>query len=416
MEKEPQLDTLQTNLLVCECADLMTNDGFSLLHPFSFSRATLKKNHKSIFATVFILFVLFHSISLPPLSLFPVQYAKGHFDHLSHYNGGGFGISDKYYVNQQLDPTYTKPNELSHVMFSIQDNAGRDVHDIVAMVEIYSLSGERVSVFPWTHLEIGDFGVPFVFPKAGSYQIVLSVLNSDVGSSQIINTVPPARSILGDVTGCNCERGVFNVSITQNFGTIFVMVIYVSILLAISVLGAALIWIFWSRRNKKAFNPLSNNDFIKYSVLFLAFGASVVHLAVAPGHAGLRLEYSIFLITASAVQLAYGISYVLLIFSEDTDVKIRKYDKMLVTKKYYKKSLKLNLIGLMGSLFLIFLYLYAVTFPPPLSPNPHPEDVDIAGIADKSLEVILVIGILFLMRYEKRRYLYSIKSSSFKKV
>ena len=55
----------------------------------------------------------------------------------------------------------------------------------------------------------------------------------------------------------------------------------------------------------------------------------------------------------------------------------------------------------MGSLFLIALYLYAVTFPPPLSPNPHPEDVDIAGIVDKSLEVILVIGIVFLMRYEK---------------
>nr|MBA3284077.1 hypothetical protein [Nitrosopumilus sp.] len=35
--------------------------------------------------------------------------------------------------------------------------------------------------------------------------------------------------------------------------------------------------------------------------------------------------------------------------------------------------------------------------------NPHPEDVDIAGIVDKSLEVILVIGIVFLMRYEKRR-------------
>ncbi len=414
MEKSPLGDTLQTNLLICECADFLTNANFSLLTFSNISKTMLKENNKPFFITFLILsFLFFHSLSVSHSSL---QYAQGHFDHLSHYNGGGFGISDKYYVNQQLEPTYTKPNELSHVMFSIQDNAGRDVYDIVAMVEIYSLSGERVSVFPWTNLEIGDFSVPFVFPKAGSYHIVLSVLNDDVGSSQIINTVPPARSILGDVTGCNCERGVFNVSITQNFGTIFVIVIYISIFLAISVLGAALIWIFWSRRNNKAFNPLSNNDFIKYSVLFLAFGASVVHLAVSPGHAGLRLEYSIFLITASAVQLAYGISYVLLIFSEDTDVKIRKYDKMLVTRKYYKKSLKLNLIGLVGSLFLICLYIYAVTFPPPLSPNPHPEDVDIPGIVDKSLEVILVIGIVFLMRYEKRRYLYSIKSSSFKKV
>ncbi len=392
---------------------MMTN--FSL---FSFSKISKtileEKSDKSVFVTsLILLFIFIHFLSV---SQSPVQYAQGHFDHLSHYNGGGFGISDKYYVNQQLEPTYTKPNELSQVMFSIQDNAGRDVHDIMVMVEIYSNSGERVSVFPWTRLDIGDFGVPFVFPKAGSYHIVLSVLNSDVGSSQIVNTVPPARSILNDNSGCDCERGVFNVSITENFGSVFVTVVYISIFLAIFVLGATLLWMFWSRRNNKAINPLSNNDFIKYSVLFLAFGASVVHLAVSPGHAGLRLEYSIFLITASAVQLAYGISYVLLIFSEDTDVKIRKYDKMLVTKQYYKKSLKLNYIGLVGSLFLIFLYLYAVTFPPPLSPNSHPEDVDIAGIVDKSLEVILVIGILFLMRYEKRRYLYSIKSSSFKNV
>jgi len=389
--------------------------NFSLFIFSNISKTMLEeKNDKSVFVySLILLFIFIHFLSVYQS---PVQYAQGHFDHLSHYNGGGFGISDKYYVNQQLEPTYTKPNELSQVMFSIQDNAGRDVHDIIVMVEIYSNSGERVSVFPWTHLDIGDFSVPFVFPKAGSYHIVISVLNSDVGSSQIVNTVPPARSILNDNSGCDCERGVFNVSITENFGSVFVTVVYISIFLAIFVLGATLLWMFWSRRNNKAINPLSNNDFIKYSVLFLAFGASIVHLAVSPGHAGLRLEYSIFLIAASAVQLAYGISYVLLIFSEDTDVKIRKYDKMLVTKQYYKKSLKLNYIGLVGSLFLIFLYLYSVTFPPPLSPNPHPEDVDIAGIVDKSLEVILVIGILFLMRYEKRRYLYSIKSSSFKNV
>ena len=391
---------------------MMTN--FSLSNFSNILKTMIKENDKSLSITfLFLLFLFFNSLSA---SQSPIQYAQGHFDHLSHYNGGGFGISDKYYVNQQLEPTYTKPNELSKVMFSVQDNAGHDVQNIIAMVEIYSLHGERVSVFPWSHLDIGDFSVPFVFPKAGSYHVVLSVLNSGVDSSQIINTAPPARSILGDNSNCNCERGVFNVSITENFGMVFVTVVYISIFLAVFVLGAALLWMFWSRRKTKAFDPLSNNDFVKYSVLFLAFGASVVHLAVSPGHGGLRIEYSIFLIVASAVQLAYGISYVLLIFSEDTDAKIRKYDKMLVTRKYYKKSLTLNYVGLVGSLFLIFLYLYAVTFPPPLSPNPHPEDVDLAGIVDKSLEVILVIGILFLMRYEKRRYLYSIKSSSFKNV
>ena len=382
------------------------------------SNLVVKKRDKTALAVSFSLF-LFSVISLwSALVPSPVPYAEGHFDHLAHYNGAGFGISDKYYVNQQLEPEYAKPKELSQIMFSIQDNAGRDVHDIVVMVEIYSISGERVSVFPWTKLDVGDFSVPFVFPKIGNYQIVLSVLNSDAGTSQIINTVPPERTILNDISDCNCERGVFNVSISQNFGAVFNTVVFISVFGAVFVLGAVLFWMFWSRRRHKdkEFDPLTNNDFVKYSVLFLAFGASIVHLAVYPSHAGLRLEYSIFLISASAVQLAYGIMYVLLIFSEDNDRGIRKYDKMLVTKQYYMKSLKLNLFGLIGSLVLIFLYIYAVTFPPPLSPNAHPEDVDIAGIVDKSLEVILVIGILYLMRFEKKRYLYSFKSSNFKNV
>jgi hypothetical protein len=34
---------------------------------------------------------------------------------------------------------------------------------------------------------------------------------------------------------------------------------------------------------------------------------------------------------------------------------------------------------------------------------------------DKSLEVILVIGILILMRYERRRYLYTFRTSKLKK-
>jgi len=54
--------------------------------------------------------------------------------------------------------------------------------------------------------------------------------------------------------------------------------------------------------------------------------------------------------------------------------------------------------------------LYSVTFPPPLSPNGTPEDVDLAGIMAKALEIVLVIGIIYLMRTEKKRYLYSIQT------
>jgi hypothetical protein len=149
---------------------------------------------------------------------------------------------------------------------------------------------------------------------------------------------------------------------------------------------------FLSRRKSKT-NPITNDEFIKYSVLFLALGASIVHLAVYSEHAALRFEYSIFLLSAAGGQLFYGISYILLIFSDDK-LAIKKNDKKYISKEYYKKSLILNLIGLVGSLVLILLFLYSVIFPPPLSPNSYPEDVDLGGIIAKSLEGVLVVGII----------------------
>ena len=40
---------------------------------------------------------------------------------------------------------------------------------------------------------------------------------------------------------------------------------------------------------------------------------------------------------------------------------------------------------------------------PPLSPTNTPKAVNIAGILDKSLEMVLVIGIVYIMRLEKKR-------------
>lgn len=355
---------------------------------------------RTIFIFSFFIFAIYFScfFSTP-------HTVEAHFDHLAHYNGAGIGIS-KYYVNQQIDPEYTKPNQLSKIQFSIQDQGGHDVHNIVVMVEIYSTStGQRISVFPWTSLSTGDFEVPFIFPKIGSYQVVASILNDNVNSSEIINTVPPPHELLNNNANCNCERAVFTIYVTETFGTIFVFVVYLSVFGAVFIFGFVLFWMYWTRRKSK-FNPISNDEFIKYSVLFLALGASIVHLSVYSEHGGLRLEYSIFLISASGAQLFYGISYILLIFSDDKPG-VKRTDKNLISRKYYKKSLLLNLFGLVGSMILILLYTYSVVFPPPLSPNSHPEDVDLAGIVDKSLEVILVLGIIFLMRSEKKRYLYS---------
>ncbi len=138
---------------------------------------------------------------------------------------------------------------------------------------------------------------------------------------------------------------------------------------------------------------------IKYSVMMFAIGAGIVHLAVYSEHGSLRIQYSIFLLAAAAAQFAYGIVYVLMTLTVELD-SIRS---IRIAKEYYKKSVILNLFGLIGSSVLLGLYIYSVVLPPPLSPINRPEAIDVAGILDKSLEVVLVIGIVYLMWMEKKR-------------
>ena len=204
------------------------------------------KNLRSYFMVVFLALSIYSSI---PAHFFA---ADAHIDRFASYNASGMGIGDKYYVIQELEPEYVKPNEPSKIMFSIQDKHGRDVHDVTVLVEIYSINGERVLVIPWTTLETGDFNIPFVFTKNGNYQIVLSILNEDVASRKMLDTVPPPRTILNDSVNCNCERAVFNVSITETFGLISTIAVYGTIFGAIIILGIVLIWIFVSRRKNKS--------------------------------------------------------------------------------------------------------------------------------------------------------------------
>ena len=100
------------------------------------------------------------------------------------------------------------------------------------------------------------------------------------------------------------------------------------------------------------------------------------------------------------MQIVYGVVYTLLVLTGEVKA---KETSVQAIREYYNKTVGVNIFGLIGTGILLGLYTYAVIFPPPLSPNNQPEDVDAAGIIAKSIEVFTVIGILYLMRLEKRR-------------
>lgn len=324
-----------------------------------------------------------------------------HFSHLAHYNTGGIGLN-KYYINEQLDPEYAAPKQPTKISFSVQDTNGNDVYDILTMVEIYSAdTGERVNVYPWTKHDTGDFDLYYSFPKVGLYEIVISIADTNNIHANLYGIDPP-RSILSNNLNCNCDRAVFNVAVSENFGNIFVSSVSVGIITLLIVFGLVLVFSYRTRMKRKnsggIYSNLTKNEVIKYAVLLLAVSSGVVHLAVFSEHGSLRIEYSIFLLTAGASQIAYSLLYVLLTLAvEPTAARSKE-----LAKSYYKKSVIINLFGLVGSSVLLGLYLYSVSFPPPLSPNNVPEDIDLGGVLDKALELALVIGIVYLIRSENR--------------
>jgi len=324
-----------------------------------------------------------------------------HFSHLAHYNTGGIGLN-KYYINEQLDPEYAAPKQPTKISFSVQDTNGNDVYGILTMVEIYSAdTGQRVNVYPWTKHDTGDFDLYYSFPKVGLYEIVISIADTNNIYVNLYGIDPP-RSILSNNLNCNCDRAVFNVAVSENFGNIFVSSVSAGVIALLIVFGLVLVFSYRTRMKRKnsggIYSNLTKNEVIKYAVLLLAVSSGVVHLAVFSEHGSLRIEYSIFLLTAGASQIAYSMLYVLLTLAvEPTAVRSKE-----LAKSYYKKSVIINLFGLVGSSVLLGLYLYSVSFPPPLSPNNAPEDIDLGGVLDKALELALVIGIVYLIRSEKR--------------
>lgn len=325
--------------------------------------------------------------------------AFSHLEHLPHYNGGFSGVG-KYYIFQGMEPDYPRPGEPAGIVFSIQDNKGNDMTNIVTMVEIYDeKSGDRIAVFPWTKHDVGDFRLYYTFPRVGNYILVVSVVDDSPASENRIGLASPARSTLLDSSDCDCERGLMNISVTNNFGTIYYGSIFAGIFMGIAVLGMVLAFMFLKRRKTIMSANIKDKQVLKYCILFLAMASGFVHIAVFPGHASLRIEYSIFLFAAGAAQFAYGIVYVLISLNES-----KISNDMSAVRSRYKKTAVLNMFGLIGSSVLLGLYLYSVILPPPLSPNNIAEQVEVAGVLAKSTEAILVGGMVYLMIWERRRF------------
>ncbi len=335
------------------------------------------------------------ALALAALSVFAAQPAFAHLEHIPHYNGNESRTSS-YFIYQALEPEYAAPGEAIAMVFSIQDGNGRDVRDVEAMVEVYASDGQRLKAFPWTKWDIGDFVLFYTFPSRGVYQIVLSVADGPVNS----NSIDPARSALSSSAGCNCERVIFNVHISESFGNIFTSLVLAAVLAPTAGLGV-LMWGNY-RRNKSRMKGTS--ELVKYAVMLSAIAGGMVHFAVYSEHGSLRLEYPVFLISAGGMQVSYGMFYILLTLTYES--------RPMGPLQYYRKTVVLNLFGLAGTAVLVGLYTYSVILPPPLSPVDQPESVSLAGLMAKSVEVFLVGGILYLMRLEKKRLSASLRAPS----
>lgn len=356
-----------------------------------------------------------------------IPTAQAHLEHLPHYNSGGsrYGYGD-YMSFMALEPEYGTTDYPAQIIFSIQDFDNNDVYNVSTMVEIYeSASGRRTHVFPWTPRDVGDFHLYYQFLKKGTYQIVLSIRDTNNNGEEKSSfsfpssAIDPPRSILGDVSSCNCTRTIFNISIASTFGDIRNILYAVSIIFPISLLGTILTKNFFKKRReikrieKRVSNEggIENNivsvtskQNIKYCITLLALAGGLVHLIVFPEHGSLHVYYTIFLLSAAGAQVAYGILYFLIMLSKPFyDIPDEQQQDIRST---YRNTIAVNLFGFIGTALLVGLYTYSVILPPPLSPTDKPEEIEIAGILAKSLEVALLVGIAFIIKWDKEAYRY----------
>src|SRR5438876_1036035 len=74
------------------------------------------------------------------------------------------------------------------------------------------------------------------------------------------NGIDPPRDILTGNLNCDCDRGVFSVSITKNFGNIFFTAIFAGILSAIAVFAAVAAFAYKSRKKHAKLASPTNSE------------------------------------------------------------------------------------------------------------------------------------------------------------
>lgn len=317
------------------------------------------------------------------LLFFPVL--SNSYAHLEHGSSGGV-MQGKYFTFIGLDPKSPSPGIPAKIIFSIQDENANDVYDIETMVEIYSSNMEkRLFYQPWTVQHIGDFDVPFVFEDPGAYQIVLSVSEDDNPKKHVVSP----RQTPSSSSDCNCTRMLFNVSVSETWDVIWNSLMVIIVVLPFSVFGYAM-WKNYRNINEK----LSVYETLRYAIMFLAFAGGLIHLSIYVDHVPLRIEYGLFLLLAAISQIGFGVlSLSTLLFDTARQE----------PESTYRRNMAIYFFGLIGSAVLIGLYVYAISYPPPLSPENHPEHIDIAGISAKALEISLIGVIVYVINHERMR-------------
>jgi len=310
------------------------------------------------------------------------------FGHLEQSSSGG-AMEGKFFTEIGFEPRNPNQNMPTKILFSIQDKNGDHIRDLQTMVEVYSPdSTKRLFLDSWTIQDTSDFEVLYNFKESGTYQIVLSVSEE----TELKEHVVPSRTLLSSSQSCNCTRVVFNASVSEDLTNIWNSVMVIVVVLPFSIFGFAMMMNYKNKRNSE--QKITKFETLRYIIVLLALAGGMVHLSIYVNHVPLRIEYGIFLLLASITQIGFGVLYLAILLSNTIQTQRQEINQI--------RNKAIHLFGLIGSFILLGLYIYVVNFIPPLSPENHPEEIDLAGIVAKSFEISLILAIIIIMRHESK--------------